>query len=115
MYKILLLSGLGVLVMGVVNKRKHTPQFKFEVAMKAVGGKQMAEVARVYGVNTGQVSKWVSYLKTQGSSIFSTRPDSEKARLESKVSKLEQLVGKKEVELSLMKNFLDFQESPSGK
>ena len=71
--------------MGVVNKRKHTPQFKFEVAMKAVGGKQMAEVARVYGVNTGQVSK------------------------------LEQLVGKKEVELSLMKNFLDFQESPSGK
>ena len=89
--------------MGVVNKRKHTPQFKFEVAMKAVGGKQMAEVARVYGVNTGQVSKWVSYLKTQGSSIFSTHPDTE------------QLVGKKEVELSLMKNFLDFQESPSGK
>lgn len=101
--------------MGVVNKRKHTAQFKFEVAMKAVSSSQMAEVARVYGVNTGQVSKWVSYLKAQGSSIFSTRPDTEKAQLLGKVSKLEQLVGKKEVELSLMKNFLDFQDSPSGK
>jgi len=107
--------GLGVLVMGVVNKRKHTPQFKFEVAMKAVGGKGMSEVARVYGVNTGQVSKWVSYLKAQGASIYSTHPDREKATLESKVSKLEQLVGKKEVELSLLKNFFDFQDSPSGK
>ena len=101
--------------MGVVNKRKHTAQFKFEVAMKAVSSSQMAEVARVYGVNTGQVSKWVSYLKAQGSSIFPTRPDTEKAQLLGKVSKLEQLVGKKEVELSLMKNFLDFQDSPSGK
>jgi len=101
--------------MGVVSKRKHTPQFKFEVAMKAVSSCQMAEVARVYGVNTGQVSKWVSYLKAQGSSIFSTRPDTEKATLLTKVAKLEQIVGKKEVELSLMKNFLDFQDSPSGK
>ena len=101
--------------MGVVNKRKHTPQFKFEVAMKAVASSQMAEVARVYGVNTGQVSKWVSYLKTQGSTIFSTRPDTEKATLLTKVAKLEQMVGRKEVELSLMKNFLDFQDSPSGK
>lgn len=101
--------------MGVVNKRKHTPQFKFEVAMKAVASSQMAEVARLYGVNTGQVSKWVSYLKAQGASIFSTRPDTEKAQLLGKVTKLEQLVGKKEVELSLMKNFLDFQGSPSGK
>jgi transposase len=101
--------------MGVVNKRKHTSQFKFEVAMKAIQSKQMAEVARVYGVNTGQVSKWVSYLKAQGASIFSTHPDREKAQLLGKVSKLEQLVGKKEVELSLMKNFLDFPDSPSGK
>jgi len=83
--------------------------------MKAVASSQMAEVARVYGVNTGQVSKWVSYLKTQGSTIFSTRPDTEKATLLTKVAKLEQMVGRKEVELSLMKNFLDFQDSPSGK
>lgn len=101
--------------MAVVNKRKHTSQFKFDVAMKALESKKMAEVARLYGVNTGQVSKWVSYLKTQGATIFSTHPDTEKANLQSKVSKLEQLVGKKEVELSLMKNFLDFQDSPNGK
>lgn len=101
--------------MAVVNKRKHTSQFKFDVAIKALESKKMAEVARLYGVNTGQVSKWVSYLKAQGSSIFSTHPDTEKANLQSKVAKLEHLVGKKEIELSLMKNFLDFPDSPSGK
>ena len=100
--------------MGVVNKRKHTPEFKFDVALKALGSRQMAEVARQYGVNTGQVSKWVSYLKSQGATIFSTHPDTEKAVLQNKVAKLEQIVGKKEVELSLMKNFLDFPDSPSG-
>ena len=68
-------------IVSSVYKRKHTAQFKFEVAMKAVSSSQMAEVARVYGVNTGQVSKWVSYLKTQGACIFSTRPDPEKAVL----------------------------------
>jgi transposase len=101
--------------MGVVNKRKHTSQFKFDVAIKAIESKQMAEVARLYGLNTGQVSKWVSYLKTQGSAIFSTNPDKEKASLEGKVSKLEQIIGKKEVELSLIKNFINFPDSPSGK
>jgi len=101
--------------MAVVNKRKHTSQFKFDVAMKAVESKKMAEVARLYGVNTGQVSKWVSYLKAQGANIFSIHPDTEKANLQGKVAKLEQLVGEKEAELSLMKNFLDFPDYPNGK
>ena len=108
-------SGFGGFSMGVVNKRKHTSQFKFDVALKAVESKHVAEVARLYGLNTGQVSKWVSYLKTQGSTIFSTHPDKEKANLEGKVSKLEQIIGKKEVELSLIKNFINFPDSPSGK
>ena len=50
--------------MGVVNKRKHTSQFKFDVAIKAVESKHVAEVARLYGLNTGQVSKWVSYCQS---------------------------------------------------
>ena len=37
--------------MGVVNKRKHTSQFKFDVAIKAVESKHVAEVARLYGLN----------------------------------------------------------------
>lgn len=101
--------------MGVVNKRKHSPAFKLDVALKAIESKAFAETARQYGLNTGQISKWVAHLKTHGSAIFATTPDKEKLALESKVGKLEQLVGKKEIELSLMKNFLDFENSRNGK
>lgn len=101
--------------MATLTKRKHAPQFKLDVALKAIESKQLAEVSRQYGVTTGLVSKWVSQLKTHGSTIFTTTPEKEVSDLKTKVAKLEQIVGKKEIELSLLKNFTDFYESGHGK
>lgn len=101
--------------MPTLTKRKHTPQFKLDVALKALISGKSAETARQYGVTTGLVSKWISYLKTNGASIYATHPDKETENLKTKITKLEQLVGQKEIELSLMKNFLDFYASPNGK
>ena len=100
--------------MATITKRKHAPQFKFDVALKAIESKQLAEVSRQYGVTTGLVSKWVAQLKTHGASIFTTTPDKQVSELKNKVAKLEQIVGKKEIELSLLKNFTDFYESQHG-
>jgi len=47
--------------------------------------------------------------------MFETTPDKENRELKQKVEKLEQLIGKKEVELALIKNFVDFYESHGGK
>lgn len=47
--------------------------------------------------------------------IFEDKPDTDVARLKKRIQQLEQLLGKKEVELSLIKNFADFYESLSGK
>ena len=101
--------------MSELKKRKHSPQFKLDVALKAISLGQIADVGRQYGITTGLVSKWVSCLKSSGSSIFITTPDKEISDLKSKISKLEQLVGKKEIELSLLKNFVDFYDSKNGK
>jgi transposase len=101
--------------MPVITKRKHTPQFKLDVALKALISGKSAETARQYGVTTGLVSKWIVQLKTNGSSIFTTSPDKDTQALKAKVSQLEQLVGQKEVELSLLKNFMDFYAAPNGK
>ena len=101
--------------MPVVTKRKHTPQFKFDVALKALTSNQMAEVSRQYGVTTGLVSKWVTQVRENGQLVFEKTPDKERQELRDRVAKLEQLVGKKEVELSLMKNFMDFYDAQSGK
>jgi transposase-like protein len=100
--------------MPIITKRKHTPQFKFDVALKAIESKQFSEVSRQYGVTTGLVSKWVAQVKKNGAHLFTTTPDKEVEALKKKVAKLEQIVGKKEIELSLMKNFADFYESGNG-
>jgi len=101
--------------MSKIERRKHSPQFKADIALKAIETGQVAEIGRQYGLTPGQVSKWVSYLKENGSNIFVTTPDKEIGELKSKLSKLEQLIGKKEIELSLMKNFMDFYGSKNGK
>jgi transposase len=101
--------------MATLTKRKHAPQFKFDVAIKAIESNQMAEISRQYGVTTGLVSKWVAQVKKNGATLFTTTPDKEISELKSKMARLEQLVGKKEIELSLMKNFVDFYESGNGK
>jgi transposase len=98
-----------------IERRKHSPQFKLDVVLKALETGQVAEVARQYGVTTGLVSKWITQVKTHGACIFTTTPDKEVAALKAKLAKLEQLVGKKEIELSLLKNFVDFYDSPNGK
>ncbi len=54
---------------------------------------------------------WIKHLNEQGFHIFETTPDQQNKQLKGKIAKLEQMVGKKEVELNLLKNFSDFYES----
>jgi len=75
----------------------------------------MVDVSRQYGVTSGLVSKWVAQVKQHGYVVFETTPDKERQELRARVGKLEQLIGKKEVELSLLKNFMDFYGATDGK
>lgn len=85
-----------------------------KVAEAALKSPHSADVARRYGVSHGLVSKWKKHLEEHGHTVFETTPDKEVRDLKSKVAKLEQLVGKKEVELNLIKNFADFYGSHGG-
>jgi transposase-like protein len=71
----------------------------------------MTAVARKYGVNFTLVAKWKSYFMEHAKQVFETNPDKEKEELKKKIAKLEQIIGKKEIELNLLKNFSDFYES----
>jgi len=99
----------------MAQRKQHTAAFKTTVALAAVKSQKAAEVARKYGVTAGLVSKWKKQLEEHGSTVFETAPDKENRELKKKVEKLEQLIGKKEVELALIKNFVDFYESHGGK
>jgi transposase-like protein len=92
-------------------RKKYTPEFKFKLVTESIKTDNATATARKYSVNFGLLIKWKNNFLEKGKQIFETDADKEKEDLRRKVSKLEQIIGKKEVELSLLKNFSDFYES----
>jgi transposase-like protein len=93
------------------SRRQYAPQFKFDRALEALRSDNMSEISRKYGISVNVLSSWRSQLLAHGPKSFEASPDSEVSGLKSKIAKLEQMIGKKEVELNVLKNFSDFYES----
>ena len=92
-------------------KNNYTPQFKLDRALEVLRTDNAAETARKYGLNPNLLYQWRDQLLERGVKVFETAPDQTIGELKAKVGKLEQLIGKKEVELNLLKNFSDFYSS----
>ena len=75
------------------------------------GNGNVSEIARKYDLNANLLYIWRDQLTERGSQVFETTPDQVKNELKIKVARLEQMLGKKEVELNLLKNFSDFYSS----
>lgn len=93
-------------------KKNYTPQFKLDRSLDALRGNgNVSEIARKYDLNANLLYIWRDQLTERGSQVFETTPDQVKNELKIKVARLEQMLGKKEVELNLLKNFSDFYSS----
>ena len=89
-----------------MSNKTYSASFKFQVALEAIrSDKTNAEIARSYGVHHVTVSNWKSQLLDQGAKVFGG--DRELKRQQKKIAKLERLLGQKEIEIALLKNFLD--------
>jgi len=85
--------------------QRHSPKFKFQVVMEVLSeGKSIVEVGRSYKIHPNSIQNWIKRFKSNGSEIFSK--DGESNELEKKVAQLERLLGQKEREIALLKNFL---------
>ncbi len=85
--------------------RRYSPKLKFQVVLEVLtGDKTLGQVARAYGIHPNSVSAWKQTFLEKGPEIFAR--NGTVARYERQVAELEQLVGKKEVEIALLKNFL---------
>lgn len=98
-----------------MKRNKYTAKFKFDRVVESIKEDNVSLVARQYGFGTNLLSKWRGYFLENGHLIFETRPDQEVTKLKKRISQLERLLGKKEIELNLIQNFADFYSSPSGK
>lgn len=87
------------------NGRRYTAQLKFQVVMEMLkGAKAIGQVARAYGVHPITLGLWKKEFQERGPEVFG---GSDVVRgYEQRIRELERLVGQKEVEIALLKNFL---------
>lgn len=87
------------------SKRRFTAKLKLQVVLEALRGeKTPAQIAKAYGVHPNSIGLWKQTLLEKGALVFeSTSENGDVAR---RIAELEQLLGKKEVEIALLKNFL---------
>jgi len=98
-----------------MKRTKYTAKFKFDRVVESIKDGNISQISRQYGFGTNLLSKWRSDFLQRGHSFFEDKPNQDVTRLLKKIEKLEQIIGKKEVELNLIKNFPDFYQSQNGR
>ncbi len=94
--------------------KKHRPEFKLRVVLDTYIKGSVSEVARHYELNANQISTWRKALLEKGHLAFQTEVSQREKKLEKKVEQFENLLGKKELEIALLKKYLDFYTPQSG-
>ncbi len=85
--------------------RRYTAKLKFQVVLEALKGeKSPGQIAKAYGVHANSVGIWKHWFLERGALLFE-RAELGREDLK-RVAELEQLLGKKEVEIAVLKNFL---------
>jgi len=85
--------------------KRYSPKLKFQVVKEFLTtNKSAGQLGRIYGMHPNTISGWVRIFNEQGAEIFSK--DSTVSQYEKRIAELEQLLGRKEVEIALLKNFL---------
>ena len=85
--------------------RRYTAKLKFRVVLEALKGERTpAQIAKTYGVHVNSVKLWTEQFIEHGPEVFDKQGSV--AEYERRIAELERLVGRKEVELALLKNFL---------
>lgn len=86
-------------------RKRYSATFKFDVVMEALtSAADDVEIARKHGVHPVTLSNWKTHLLDHGSDVFARKQQDGKHQQE--IARLEQMLGRKEVELALAKNFL---------
>ena len=94
-------------------KRYH-PSFKFKVVLESFIKGNVSAVGRHYEVNPNQLSTWRRQFLDLGEQLFRTGKTNQEKKLKQKLESLENLIGKKEIEINLLKKYLDFYAPPDG-
>ena len=85
--------------------RRYSPKLKFQVVLEALRGEQTpGQLGKQYGVHPNSFGLWRKAFLERGAEVFAQQ--GQVADYERRIADLERLLGQKEVEIALLKNFL---------
>jgi transposase-like protein len=85
--------------------KSYSAKLKFQIVMEVLTEeKSQAQVARAYGVHPNSVGTWKRIFLEKGPEVFAS--NEVVGEYERRIAELERLLGHKEVEIALLKNFL---------
>ncbi len=84
--------------------KRYSPKLKFQVVLETLEGKDYAQVAKAYGIHPTSITHWKRDFMAKGANLFSEKDIA--SQYEKKLAKMERLIGQKEIEIALLKNFL---------
>jgi len=91
--------------MGRATGKQYSPKLKFQVVLEALSEtKTPAQIAKAYGVHANSVGIWRKLFLERGPELFGREDGAQE--YEKRIAELERLLGQKEVEIALLKNFL---------
>jgi transposase-like protein len=86
-------------------RKRYSPKLKFQVVLEVLTGeKSVAQVAKAYGVHPNSIATWKREFLENGPDLFDQ--NGTVSGYEKRIAGLEKLLGRKEVEIALLKNFL---------
>jgi transposase len=97
------IQSMGAVEMSVKRKR-HSAQFKFQVALEAIKNDQtINQLASERGVHPGQISQWKRQLLEEGAGVFNTHLARQMQEQESVQAELYEQIGRLKMELEWVK------------
>ncbi len=85
------------------SRRVYSSRVKFQAVMDVIRGKPVGEVSRLYGFHPALFNRWKRQFEDKGYLIFE---GSRKDEGQKKIDDLTRLLGKKEIEIELLKKYL---------
>jgi transposase len=86
--------------------KRYSAEVKSKVVLEVLqSDRSAAEIARDYDVHSNTVRNWVNQFKANAEQVFNKDQTIKDLKQENR--ELEQLLGKKEREIALLKNFLE--------
>jgi transposase-like protein len=87
-----------------VQRKRHTAQFKFQIAVEAIKNDQTVnQLASKHGLHPSQISQWKRQLLAEGATVFSTTTAQQLRQQETLQVELYEQIGRLKMDLEWLK------------